>query len=165
MRFHHMCIVTKDLEEAIRFWRDLMGFELRAQLLIPDGDDYGPTVMAPRALLEDLYKVPGAKANVAVLMSKEGAMIELLQPLVPNVQKTPPERLLYADSGIRELGLVVDDIDAFFSKVRAAGYRTQTEYVWPCANLGRSFIFYDRDGNMIQIWEHAADAPAAMRAA
>jgi catechol 2,3-dioxygenase-like lactoylglutathione lyase family enzyme len=165
VRFHHMCIVTKDLEEAIRFWRDLMGFELRAQLLIPDGDDYGPTVMAPRALLEDLYKVPGAKANVAVLMSREGAMIELLQPLVPDVRKTPPERLLYADSGIRELGLVVDDIDAFFRKVRAAGYRTQTEYVWPCANLGRSFIFYDRDGNMIQIWEHAADAPAAMRAA
>ncbi len=165
MRFHHMCIVTRDIEEAIKMWRDLMGFELMVQLTIPDGDDYGPAVMAPRALLEDLYKVKGATATVAVLVSKEGAMIELLEPHVPTVHQTSPEKLLYADSGIRELGLVLDDIDGFFQKVRAAGYRTQTDYVWPCANLGRSFIFYDRDGNMIQIWEHAADAPAAMRAA
>jgi catechol 2,3-dioxygenase-like lactoylglutathione lyase family enzyme len=165
MRFHHMCIVTKDIEEAIRLWRDLMGFELMAQLTIPDGDDYGPAVMAPRALLEDLYKVKGATATVAVLVSKEGAMIELLEPHVPTVNKTSPDRLLYADTGIRELGLVLENIDGFFKKVRAAGYRTQTEYVWPCASLGRSFIFYDRDGNMIQIWEHSAEAPAAMRAA
>ena len=90
-------------------------------------------------------------------------MIELLQPQTPHVQQTPPDRLLYGHSGIRELGLVLDDIDGFFEKVRAAGYRTQTDYVWPCANMGRSFIFYDKDGNMIQIWEHAADAPADLR--
>ena len=165
MRFHHMCIVTADMEEAIRLWRDVMGFTLKADLTIPDGEEYGPTVMAPRVLLEDLYKVPGATARVAVLISKEGAMIELLQPQTPRVQQTPPERLLYGHSGIHELGLVLDDIDGFFEKVRAAGYRTQTEYVWSCANMGRSFIFYDKDGNMIQIWEHAADAPAELRAA
>ena len=40
-----------------------------------------------------------------------------------------------------------------WNKVRAAGYETQTEYVWQCASIGRSFLFYDKDGNMIQIWE------------
>jgi len=60
MRFHHMCIVTADIDEAIRFWRDIMDFELKAKLTIPDGDDYSPTVMAPRQLLEDLYKIKGA---------------------------------------------------------------------------------------------------------
>jgi catechol 2,3-dioxygenase-like lactoylglutathione lyase family enzyme len=163
MRFHHMCVVTTDIEEAIRLWRDVMGFTLKAKLTIPDGEDYGPTVMAPRALLEDLYKVTGATATVAVLISKDGAMIELLQPQIPLVEQTPRERQLYGHSGIRELGLVLDDIDGFFEKVRAAGYKTQTEYVWWCANMGRSFIFYDKDGNMIQIWEHAVDAPADLR--
>jgi hypothetical protein len=26
--------------------------------------------------------------------------------------------------------------------------------VWDCASIGRSFLFYDKDGNMIQMWEH-----------
>jgi hypothetical protein len=30
--------------------------------------------------------------------------------------------------------------------------------VWQCANIGRSFLFYDQDGNMIQIWENAGSA-------
>jgi catechol 2,3-dioxygenase-like lactoylglutathione lyase family enzyme len=163
MRFHHMCIVTTDIDEAIRLWRDVMGFEVKAMLTIPDGSDYGPTVMAPRALLEDLYKVKGATATVAVLVSKDGAMMELLQPHMPAVELTPAELLRYGHSGIREIGFVLQDIDSFFEKIRAAGYETQTDYVWPCANMGRSFIFYDKEGNMIQIWEHAADAPADLR--
>jgi catechol 2,3-dioxygenase-like lactoylglutathione lyase family enzyme len=163
MRFHHMCIVTTDIDEAIRLWRDVMGFEVKTKLTIPDGSDYGPTVMAPRALLEDLYKVKGATATVAVLVSRDGAMMELLQPHMPVVKRTPPEFLQYGRSGIREIGLVLEDIDGFFEKVRAAGYETQTEYVWSCANMGRTFIFYDNEHNMIQIWEHAADAPADLR--
>ena len=163
MRFHHMCIVTTNIDESIHLWRDVMGFELKVKMTLPDGEDYAPTVMAPRALLEDLYKVPGATSTVAVLISKDGAMIELLEPHIPDVQKTPADKLLYAHSGIHELGLVLEDIDGFFEKVRAAGYKTQTEYVWPCATMGRTFIFYDNEGNMIQIWEHSADAPKELR--
>ena len=163
MRFHHMCIVTTDIDEAIHLWRDVMGFELKAKMTIPDGDEFGPTTMAPRKLLEDLYKIEGATATVAVLISKERAMIELLEPHVPSVAATPPDRLRYAHTGIHELGLVLEDIDGFFDKVRAAGYETQTEYVWPCANMGKTFIFYDKEGNMIQIWEHSAEAPAEFR--
>jgi catechol 2,3-dioxygenase-like lactoylglutathione lyase family enzyme len=163
MRFHHMCIVTTDIDEAIHLWRDVMGFELKMKVEIPDGEDYAPTVMAPRKLVEDLYKVPGASATVAIVVSKEGAMMELLQPRIPTTRATPPEMQRYADSGIHELGVVLDDIDGFFNKVRAAGYETQTEYIWPCANIGRSFIFYDKEGNQIQIWEHSPDAPAELR--
>ena len=87
-------------------------------------------------------------------------MIELLQPEWPTVDATPKSKLLYRNSGIHELGLLIEDIDAFFEKVRAAGYRTQTDYVWSCANMGRSFIFYDHEGNMIQMWEHPPTVPA-----
>nr|WP_173276914.1 VOC family protein [Sphingomonas sp. JE1] len=158
-----MCIVTTNIERQIRMWEDLMGFETKVKMTIPDGDDWAPDVMAPRALLEDLYKVPGATATVAVLLSKEGAMIELLEPHVPTTRQTPPEQLRYADTGIHELGLVMEGIDDFFEKVRAQGYETQTEYVWPCATMGKTFLFYDPDGNLIQIWEHGPDAPAELR--
>jgi len=29
--------------------------------------------------------------------------------------------------------------------------------------MGRTFIFYDKEGNMIQIWEHSAEAPLELR--
>jgi catechol 2,3-dioxygenase-like lactoylglutathione lyase family enzyme len=136
MRFHPLCIVA-DIDEAIRLWRDVMGFEVKTELTIPDGHDYGPTVMAPRALLEDLYRAQGATATVAVLVSRDGARMELLQPHLPGVEQTPPECLLYGHSDIREIGLVLENIDGFFEEVRAAGYKTQSEYVWSSANMGR----------------------------
>ena len=88
-------------------------------------------------------------------------MIELLQPVWPEVDATPKKKRLYRNSGIHELGLVIENIDAFFEKVRAAGYQTQTDYVWSCANMGRSFIFYDHEGNMIQMWEHPPPVTAS----
>jgi catechol 2,3-dioxygenase-like lactoylglutathione lyase family enzyme len=158
VRFHHMAVFVSDLEEAIHLWRDVMGFKVIVDRTIPDGDGPGPdTYMYPK-LLDDIFKVKGARSKMALLASEEGALIELQQCEVPKIRKTPPENLRYGHTGFHELGLLVDDIDAFFEKVRAAGYETQTEYVWQCADIGRSFLFYDKDGNMIQIWQHAGAA-------
>lgn len=158
MRFHHMAIFVSDLAAALRLWRDVMGFKVMVQREIPDGDGPGPDVYMYPKLLDDIFKVEGARSHMALLMSEEGALIELQQCEVPKIERTPPEKLRYGHTGFHELGLVVDDIDAFFDKVRAAGYQTQTEYVWQCANIGRSFLFYDDDGNMIQIWQHSGEA-------
>jgi catechol 2,3-dioxygenase-like lactoylglutathione lyase family enzyme len=155
MRFHHMAIFVSDLDEAIHLWRDVMGFDLNFRRTIPDGAGPGPDTFMYPALLDDIFKVKGARSRMALLSSKQGALIELQQCENPAIERTPPEKHRYGHTGFHELGLLVDDIDAFFAKVRAAGYQTQTEYVWTCANLGRSFLFYDRDGNMIQIWENA----------
>ena len=155
MRFHHMAIFVSDLNEAIHLWRDVMGFKLIVHREIPDGAEPGPGVYMYPRLLDDIFKVSGARSQMALLASEEGALIELQQCEVPKIERTPPEKLRYGHTGFHELGLVVDDIDAFFEKVRAAGYETQTDYVWTCSDIGRSFLFCDADGNMIQIWEHA----------
>jgi len=158
MRFHHMAIFTSDLQEAIHLWRDVMGFDLVLERIIPDGDGPAPGVYMYPKLLDDIFKVQGARSKMALLRSAEGALIELQECLVPAIERTPPENLRYGHTGFHELGLMVDDIDAFFAKVRAAGYETQTEYVWQCSDIGRSFLFYDKDGNMIQIWEALGEA-------
>lgn len=158
MRFHHMAVFVTDLQKAIRLWRDVLGFELAVETVIPDGPEPGPrTFMYPK-LLNDIFKVEGARSKMALLSSPEGALIELQECETPAIQKTPPENLRYGHTGIHELGLLVDDIDGWFDKVRAAGYETQTDYVWQCADIGRSFLFYDEDGNMIQMWEQAGGA-------
>ena len=158
MRFHHMAIFVSALTEAIHLWRDVMGFELAVETVIPDGPAPGPETYMYPELLDDIFKVKGARSKMALLSSAEGALIELQECENPAIERTPPENLRYGHTGFHELGLVVDDIDAFFDKVRAAGYETQTEYVWQCANIGRSFLFYDKDGNMIQIREHSDKA-------
>lgn len=161
MRFHHMAIIVKDLQAAVQLWRDVMGFSVDIERVIPDGAGPGPdTIMYPD-LLDDIFKVKGARSNMVLLSSKDGALIELQQCENPAVSLTPPENLRYSHTGFHELGLVVDDIDAVFAKVRAAGYETQTEYVWPCASLGRSFLFYDKEGNMIQIWQQRGAGPGS----
>lgn len=153
MRFHHMAIFVSDMDAAVRLWRDVMGFTVNADTYIPDGTEPGPATFIHPQLLEDIFGVKDARSRTVLLTSPEGAMIELQQPEVPKIQKTPPENLRYGHTGIHELGLLVKDIDTWFDKVRAAGYRTQTDYVWDCASIGRSFLFYDQDGNLIQLWE------------
>lgn len=153
MRFHHMAVFVSDMEEAIHLWRDVMGFRLDVNITIPDGTAPGPTTIMYPKLLDDIFKVKGATSRCVLFSSSDGALIELQQPSMPKIQKTPPENLQYGHTGFHELGLLVEDIDSWFKKIREAGYKTQTEYVWDCANIGRSFLFYDHDGNMIQLWE------------
>lgn len=153
MRFHHMALMVSDLQEAIRLWRDVLGFTLAVETVIPDGPGPGPNTFMYPKLLDDIFKVRGARSKMALLSSAEGALIELQECENPKIQPTPAENLRYAHTGIHELGLVVEDIDHWFRRVREAGYQTQTEYVWPCASIGRSFLFYDKDGNMIQLWQ------------
>jgi catechol 2,3-dioxygenase-like lactoylglutathione lyase family enzyme len=153
MRFHHMAVMVSNLEAAIALWRDVLGFEIKIQCDIPDGPSPGPDTLMYPALLDDIFKIKGAHSRMALLSSADGALIELQECLTPKIQKTPEENLRYAHTGFHELGLLVEDIDGWYAKIRAAGYRMQTEYVWTCASLGRSFLFYDQDGNMIQLWE------------
>lgn len=153
MKFHHMAIIVADLQGAIRLWRDVLGFSLAAEKDIPDGPVPGPETYVDPALLDDVFKAKGSRSRMALMSSEQGAMIELQQPAHPAVQLTDPDKQQYRHTGIHELGLLVKDIDAWFAKIRKAGYRTQTEYVWQSANIGRSFIFYDHEGNMIQLWE------------
>jgi catechol 2,3-dioxygenase-like lactoylglutathione lyase family enzyme len=161
MRFHHMALMVTDLQEAIKLWRDVLGFELTVETVIPDGPEQGPDTFMYPALLDDIFKVKGARSKMALLGSKEGAFIELQECENPVIQKTPEENLRYGHTGIHELGLLVEDLDGWYAKIKAAGYRMQTDYVWSCASLGRSFLFFDQDGNMIQMWENPPGEAAA----
>lgn len=158
MRFHHMAIFVADMDAALRLWRDVLGFSLIKDDIVPDGAAPGPRVYLTPTLLDDIFKVKNARSRMAILVSDEGAIIELQQCENPRIERTPPERQRYGHTGIHELGLVVDDIDGWFERIRAAGYATQTDYVWPVGDFGRSFIFYDAEGNMIQFWAHTARA-------
>lgn len=153
-----MCIVTADLDASVRLWCDVLGFTVNIRKDLPDGAEPGPETLVYPKLLDDAFQARGARSRMAILSSADGAVIELQEPQFPAVERTPPENLRYRHTGFHELGLHVDDIDGFFERVRAAGYETQTDYVWSSGTLGRSFLFYDHEGNLIQLWQDSETA-------
>lgn len=153
MRFHHMGVFVSDIDEALKLWVGVLGFTLTHRAVIPDGRRDQPRTRMPQETLDDIFGVVGARSEMALLTSPDGAMIELQRPMTPAIEKTPPERLRYGHTGIHELGFQVEDIEAWFARIRAAGYETQTDYIWPWAVTGKSFLFYDGDGNLIQFCE------------
>jgi catechol 2,3-dioxygenase-like lactoylglutathione lyase family enzyme len=146
MKIHHAMFVVSDMAPAVRLWRDLLGFQVIVDDYLPEGA--GGAIS--QKLLDDITHVKGAHWKTCLLTHpRSGANIELQQPLVPKPQKTPRG---YEPTGVRELALMVDGIDAWFEKVRGAGYETQTDYIWGVGTI-RTFLFFDEDGNQIQLWE------------
>ncbi|AEG50908.1 Glyoxalase/bleomycin resistance protein/dioxygenase [Sphingobium chlorophenolicum L-1] len=151
MKFHHMCIMVSDIDEALALWRDVMGFQVIQRRITPDGE------MVDQKTMDDIVRVKDAQFEMTLLMNAEGTMMEINRTITPKLVVTPRSELGYDRTGIRELGLEVSDIDHWFEKIRAAGYETQTEYVWNAGVFGRSFLFFDQDGNLIQLFERSPD--------
>ena len=151
MQLHHMCIVTTDLEKSISMWCDVLDFDVKVRMDLPG--DKGEVL---ERLMNDSFESDNASSKMAWISSKGGALIELQEPQVPAVALTAPADLRYKTTGIHELGLLVDDIDKYFQKVQEAGFGLQTDYIWQTQSGDRSFIFYDHEGNQIQLWQNAA---------
>jgi catechol 2,3-dioxygenase-like lactoylglutathione lyase family enzyme len=150
MKIHHVAFIVSDIDEALKLWRDVLGFEIFRQGVMPDTPPPGEKPRMTQSLLDDIFGVPGATSRFALLRHDEGAMIELQQPLTPKVELTPVSDLKYHNTGTHEVAFLVRDIRHWFEKVKAAGYRLNTDYIWLWAGSGQSFLFHDQDGNLIQ---------------
>lgn len=155
MQIHHIGLIVRDIDESLKLYRDVLGFRVFVDTIIPDGEYFSQEV------LDDIVKVRGAKSRMVLCTSPEGALLEFQQPIVPGIQQTPDKYLRYGYTGISKLVLKVSDADAWFGKIRAADYETQTDYVWVAAGVVKSFTFYDADGHMVQICEDLVEDLAA----
>lgn len=154
MRFHHMCIIVSDLDRAVAMWTSLFDFKVDARFTAPDDAmAAAPDSTFPK-LMEDIWGMKGTRTRLALLSSPGGAMLELQEALNPPVRQLPEEYHSYYYTGMREVAFLVDNIDGWFEKVKAAGYRLQTPYVWSANETARTFQFYDDDHHLIQLWEN-----------
>lgn len=144
--FHHLMICYRDIDEALKLWRDVMGFTVYSDGPT-SGEYFDPAVWS------ELFGYDTPTIRCCTLQHDTGAMLELHQPIDPPLTELPEDAFAYWHPGVLEIGLRVRNIDAWFEKIRAAGYKTTTEAVWNLATNDRSFLFYDCDGHMIQLWE------------
>lgn len=153
MRFHHVCLCVSDMEKSLKMWTELFDFTVQIRFCSPG--DPGPTGFDESKLdeMEEMLGRRDAVIDCALLTSPDGAMLEVQEAHNPVVRKTPEEYNSYFVTGMRELAFRVDDIDGWFEKVKAAGFRPTTDAVWDFGENARSFLFYDDDDIRIQLWE------------
>jgi catechol 2,3-dioxygenase-like lactoylglutathione lyase family enzyme len=140
---HHVAISTPDIERSLRFYRDLLGLEVL----------YGGSWPAGTAVADRITGLEGSSAR-QVLLGAGNAYLELFQYGAPTPAPGDPGRPV-CDHGITHLCLDVDDLDAEYERLCAAGMK----FHCPPQDLGtgvRTTYGRDPDGNVVELQELAS---------
>ena len=153
MRFHHVCLCVSDLEKSLKMWTDLFDFTVQIRFCSPG--DAGPTGFDESKLdeMEAMLGRRDAVIDCALLTLARWRNARGAGGAQSRRSQDPGRiQLLFRDRHARTC-LRVDDIDGWFEKVQAAGFRPTTDAVWDFGENARSFLFYDDDDVRIQLWE------------
>jgi catechol 2,3-dioxygenase-like lactoylglutathione lyase family enzyme len=136
---HHTAVSTGDLERALGFYRDLLGFEVVSEWGWPAGID----------LADRITGLEGSAARVAMLQASNTS-IELFEFTAPPPKPGDPKRPV-CDHGITHIALEVSDIDSEYERLKATGM----PFHCPPQDMGASRVTYGRDpdGNVIELLE------------
>jgi glyoxylase I family protein len=139
----HTGITVANLERALAFWRDVLGFE-------PSHTAHQTGEMA-----SEITGVAGAEIKLAVLKVPGGHKIELLEYLSPPDRKKDVD-LRPCDVGSIHVALLVDDLECVLERIAASGWKAagkpQTLQSGP--NAGKRVIYVrDLDGTTIEFMQ------------
>ncbi len=141
---NHTGFVVSDMERSLEFYQDLLGLkEERNQIL--EGEFISELVGYPDARLHIIYLGSGDMRH----------SVELIQYLNPaGTPAVMPER---HQVGASHLGVIVDDLDAFYAELSSRGMKfvsppaIRPGAVYPMASKG--CYMQDPDGNWLELLE------------
>ena len=137
---HHTAISTPDFDRALKFYRDLLGFEEVWSSSLSQGSE----------VVDRIVGLRDSSARVSMLKAGN-ACIELFQYATPTPQPSLANRPV-CDHGITHLCVQVADIEAEYARLSAAGMRfhcpPQIAGKGVRATYGR-----DPDGNVVELLE------------
>jgi lactoylglutathione lyase len=128
VRPHHVGLTVTDLDRAQGWYAEALGFELQLAFELPGG------------------------ARGAMLRSPDGARMELFEVSEPSAGRGWQEpHTAMLTRGLGHVAFEVDDLDAVFAAITAAGGAE----VWaprPSPEPGRRMAFvHDLDGNLLEL--------------
>jgi len=137
---HHTAISTGDIERALRFYRDLLGFK----------EVWSSSWEVGTEVVDNIVGLKDSSARVAMLQAGN-ACIELFQYKTPHPKSGDLNRPV-CDHGITHLCLQVKDIDAEYERLKTAGMRFHCP---PQAGGSGLRVTYGRDpdGNVVELLE------------
>ena len=149
---NHTGFVVSDMERSLAYYRDLLGLSIERDQVL-EGDFISEVVGYPDARLHIVYLGIGDQRH----------SVELIQYLNPAGDAAAlPER---HQVGASHLGIIVDDLDAFYADLSAKGARfvsppaTRPNPVYPAASKG--CYMQDPDGNWLELLERGPAPPDA----
>jgi catechol 2,3-dioxygenase-like lactoylglutathione lyase family enzyme len=146
-RLSHLGLCVSDLERALAFYRDGLGFAEVSRLRFED------------AGTRKLLGLPGARLE-AVYLRRDGLTLELLHFPTPGTHLARGPRPMN-QVGLTHLSFLVADLEAALAKLRALGASVLDETRLGGAAAGPRAIFVtDPDGTRVELVEGDFD-PAA----
>ena len=144
---HHAAVAVPDIEAALRFYGEVLGFEVCSEATLPPG-------FAP---LSRAFGIDDASCRVRML-HKGNSFLELFE--FDTALEAEPDRPVNR-LGITHFAFSTDDAEADYQSLEAAG----VEFNAPLFGAAPSRFAYGRDpfGNVIELLEHAPDGPSARR--
>ena len=133
----HTGIVVADMERSLRFWRDVMGLEVRIDFR--EKGEFIDTV-------QDLASVD---LRMIKLAAPDGSTIELLKDDAHPTPAPDPNRM--CDRGIRHVAFTVADVEASWRTLKDEGCAVLSEPVAAPDGKARLFFARDPEGNLLEI--------------
>ncbi|MFI5316840.1 MAG: VOC family protein [Myxococcota bacterium] len=144
LRVGHIGICVSDLQRALAFYCDLLGFRPLSETNVAD------------PLSAKLLRLPDVD-QTTVFVERDGVRLALFAFRTPKPQGGGRVRAMN-ETGLAALMLRVDSLDALVEKIRAAGFRVldETRIEHPAWNSKLLFVC-DPDGTLIELIEIPGD--------
>ena len=123
MLLNHVGIINNSEEEAARFYRDFLGFEITRESVVPAG------------LSEQLFAV--SRDIKMLVMEREGVKVEVF--IFPEYKPSSPD--------VRHIGFLLDDFREIVEKAPQAGI----ELIIGKTKEKTVYFIKDFSGNLIEI--------------
>jgi len=143
LRLTHVGIAVSDMDRALAFYRDALGFEWEHELRM-EGE---PT--------DTLLRLRGSALH-AVYLTRDGVRVELLHFASP--PPPPPHERILTEPGLTHLSLRVTSMDAATEAVRRHGGAVldDTMLAFPEVETFACFV-RDPDGQLIELIQAPGD--------
>ena len=139
----HTGITVSNVERALMFWRDVLGFE------------FSHRAHQVGEMADQITGVKGAELKLAVVKAPGGHKIELLEYVAP-VDRKKDVDLRPCDVGHVHVAFIVSNLDAILDKIASAGWAAagQPQTLTAGPNAGKRVIYVrDPDGTTIELME------------
>ena len=146
---NHFGLTVGNLDVAVGFYRDALGYRLLAGPfpLVPDDSHFGTITKA-------VYGPDARGGHFAHMVSGNGVGLELFQFEDPEANK--PAMQPYWKNGYHHMAFTAPDIEAFVAKIIEHGGKRHTPTFEVFEGTGKKLVYcHDPFGNWIEVFTHA----------